>query len=82
MMPTLVLAPIWVIPAQTLSQQHLPLGGPIFPPVFSIYLTTWLCKHMGAMLRVSFNAAEEVAAPMPTRSMSLRISFSPLFSAF
>lgn len=48
-MPTQVPAPMLLVPAQPSSQWHLPPGGPTFPPVFSIYLTAWLCKLMGAI---------------------------------
>lgn len=50
MMPT----PMLVVSAQPSSQRHLPRrgGGPTFPRVFSIYLTAWLCKCMGAISRV------------------------------
>lgn len=49
MMPTSVLAPMLVVPTQTSFQWHLSSREPNFPPVFSIYLTAWLCKQMGTI---------------------------------
>lgn len=49
MMPTSVLAPMLVVPTQTSFQRHLSSREPNFPPVFSIYLTAWLCKQMGTI---------------------------------